>query len=91
MSKFNRHKPKGHPTREIIRFAQQAPGGVIRWCEAENIYRQESDQWRRGKAFMQNVSRILKTHFTKVDGIRGFYVLDHMIAGDTASDLVEAE
>ena len=74
------------PTKRIIEFARRQPGGVIRWSEAEGIYREESKQARRGQGFKQNVGRLLKKHFTKVGGIRGFYVLDETIVGDPSEE-----
>lgn len=40
-------KDTGHPTRAIIRFASQAPGGLIRWYEARDAYLSESAAARR--------------------------------------------
>jgi hypothetical protein len=42
-----KNKNTGHPTREILAFAQSAPGGLIRWHEARDIYLSESEAARR--------------------------------------------
>jgi hypothetical protein len=70
------------PTKKVLEFARQQPGGIIRWSEAEMVYRMESKAARRGHGFMQNISRIFDRHFTKVEGVSGFYVLDETIAPD---------
>lgn len=73
-------RPK--PTKKILEFARKQPGGVIRWCEADGIYRKESPNSRRGQGYQQNIGRIFDRYFTKVEGLRGFYVLDESIAPD---------
>ena len=79
-------KPKrGRPTREILLFAQKAPGGVIRWGEAQHIYERECPTALRSYIGM-NISRILKANFTKVEGTRGFYVMNHLICGDPTEE-----
>lgn len=35
------------PTRAIVKFARQQPGGVIRWHEARDLYLEESEAARR--------------------------------------------
>lgn len=94
---------KPHPTREILRLAQAAPGGVIRWYEARDAYLSESEAARRderramrkgnrngNRAYHMSLQRVLDRHFTSVGGVKGFYVLDHMIVGDTDGDVVDA-
>lgn len=50
-------KRTGYPTREIVRFARQAPGGLIRWHEARDIYLQESAAAREDERQASQVNR----------------------------------
>lgn len=47
----------GHPTREIVKFAQRSPGGLIRWHEARDIYHSESAAARRDERRARTASR----------------------------------
>lgn len=75
----------GKPTRHILAFAQAAPGGVVRWGEILHIYTKEATG-KYKSMFPKAVSRICKTHFAKVEGVRGFYVLKHLIVGDPTEE-----
>lgn len=72
-------------TREILKFARQQPGGVVRWSEALAIYNREADGAATG-LFGKAVSKIFTRHFTQVEGVRGFYMLDSLMDGDNAED-----
>jgi hypothetical protein len=82
-------KKTGHPTREILLWAQSAPGGIIRWREANDIYLDESEAARRDRRNKRNnyhmsLKKVLKTHFEKVQGTDGFYVLKSRINNPNA-------
>ena len=40
-------KGTGHPTAEILKMAMRAPGGLIRWHEARDVYVRESEAAKR--------------------------------------------
>lgn len=74
--------------KRIYDLGLHAPGNVIRWNEAESLYRAWSNAAKanfvRGATqHHQNVSRILKRHFVRVEGASGYYVLkDSIVDGD---------
>lgn len=68
------------PTKEIILAAKGMPGGVIRWSEAFAVYGEHSKGLQ--SYWGMNLSRVFDRYFTKVEGVRGHYVLDSMIEGD---------
>lgn len=75
------------PTPRILRMAASAPGGVIRWWEAEEQYLLGSANARRARrlgsrSYCMGVKRILGRHFVKVEGTNGFYVLKSTIKGE---------
>ncbi len=90
------------PTAAILSVAQKAPGGVIRWKEARDAYLKHSAAAKRDEAKANRkaskgsrngncqyhiaLKRVLDRHFSKVQGTDGFYVLDHLIVGDTEGD-----
>ena len=78
------------PTREIVKFAQQQPGGVIRWHEAMSIYARESPRSYRPSRPL-SLNKVLKRNFSKVEGTRGYYVLSHLMYGDTEGDVLDED
>lgn len=62
-------------TRHIIQRATVAPGGIIRWHEAESWYQEIAPQRAGWAGWKMNLSRLLKRHFVQVDGVRGHYML----------------
>ena len=86
---------KEGPTAAILREAKNEPGGVMRWGEAEMLYRSASysarreysmNSSRRSKHFHMSLQRILRKYFTKVEGIRGFYVLNEFTKSPCPAD-----
>jgi hypothetical protein len=71
----------------IRQYAADQPGGVIRWREAASIYVQLSPaakmQERKGWThYHQNVAKIMRKYFTRVEGTVGYYVLNCMLEGE---------
>ncbi len=61
-------------------MAAKAPGGVVRWVEAKNAYIQTASRYvAANRGFHQNIGRIFKKYFSKVEGTRGYYVLNDSI------------
>ncbi len=75
---------KNGPTQRILAMAISAPGGVIRWRDANAAYLLGSENARRSRSnnFHMSVKRVLERHFTKVSGTHGYYVLTSSIKGD---------
>lgn len=71
------------PTALILKLAREAPGGVIRWAEAEGAYRRGS---KYGACNHMSLGNLLRRHFDKVEGARGFYVLRSTIYNDDAAE-----
>lgn len=68
------------PTARIIQRALSAPGGLIRWREAEAEYVSSSEAARRHARRGENnhhiwLKAIFDRHFVKVEGVDGHYVL----------------
>lgn len=76
------------PTARIIERALSEPGGVIRWREAREEYISASPSARtdvrRGGPFRFHMAlgKVLQKHFTKVEGIDGYYVHNSMLEGE---------
>ena len=62
-------------TKHIREQAAKAPGGIIRWHEAESWYQEIAPQRRGWSGWKMNLSRLLKLHFVQVDGVSGHYML----------------
>ncbi len=78
------------PTARILRMANKAPGGVIRWSEACAEYIEGSpaarkDERRKERRYHISLGHVLKRHFLQVEGTRGFYVLRN----STVPDMVD--
>lgn len=79
------------PTAKVLELARNAPGGVITWSEAQGAYAQgvvpirsrsgpQTQVQGAAAKHKMSISNVLKKHFTRVDGIRGTYVLRASIA-----------
>lgn len=104
-------RKKGGPTDRILELAKAAPGGVIRWHEADEAYRDgspcaqsEHSNAKRYKSgsiaslkineggrfrtvyppmhYRSSLNSVLKRHFHKVEGTKGYYVLKSTIFND---------
>ena len=83
------------PTARILELARNSPGGVIRWCEGQAEYVKAAKfnrDWPRSMqtGYKQNLLRILKRYFDKVEGTRGYYVLRESIPQEVDSEDVKA-
>jgi len=83
-------KARNPVARPLKQYASLQPGGVIRWSEAQRVYRQHTSGDRDGYHFNMRVTRVLRQHFTKVEGVRGFYMLDSMLVPEETDDLEPA-
>ena len=62
-------------TKHILERAGGAPGGIIRWSEAEAWYQEVCPQRSGWGGWKMNLSRLLKLYFKKVEGVAGHYML----------------
>lgn len=72
---MRRRKPRRGATKHIIQRASAAPGGIIRWSEAEGWYQEIAPQRSHWAGWKMNISRIFKRYFVQVEGVRGHYML----------------
>lgn len=77
------------PTARIIRRALSQPGGVITWGEARLEYIRSSLSAQRevrgpstSSHFHMSLHHVLRRHFVKVEGVRGYYVHVSMLEGE---------
>ncbi len=92
MSSRSRHG--SNPTEKVLVMAQSQPGGVCRWRDVRDAYvsgSKAAQRWERMGMTHHHMSikKLLDTHFTKVIGTDGYYVLTHLITGGYDPEVVD--
>lgn len=71
-------------TAAILEFARQTSDGIVKWSEVDKIYCSKSTskklQYYRGRHM--NIGRIFNKYFVKVEGVRGYWMLEESIVGE---------
>ena len=71
---------RSDPTAKVIEHASRQPGHIISWSAAVHAYgtgivKGHSGPVRASSKYSSSVSNVLRTHFERVEGAEGLYVL----------------